>query len=464
MLGSLASAWLLPERVDKWLGVPDAQPRTRDDAGADAAKPALVKPAVDKAVLLANGHVLMPAKDVIYDWDPFAPEPLRSKSLGDAGPAHTSAFAPTGGRRFIVAKTDEQDNVRFELWDAERLVLLEELGTYVAEDPVVDFSHDGKRVMLLACAVPRGGRRACDAGVYDLATGALVHRTHLPPFPVTGRSRVAGRISPAGSYFALSGEEFATVAYDAESGRLAFRAGDPLEADIDDEILHFAFVDDRRLLTVSARAGLRLTELATGQSKTRRLDSVAGAESLRTLVGPDRASVATELTRMDGTFGVTLFVFEDGSGRDVRVPRPVCPQFCTMRWSGPREVVLHPNDDGAEHQLRVDVDTGRAVVEPYREPPPFEVFGVHPVHGDFDRFGTTKWHPEDRSARYPKGALVTPKGVRFDLATIDIDRVLTSAVADRFLLDALDGLHLLASDGTSAVLPQAPQQTPDIDR
>lgn len=420
-----------------------------------------VAPHFDHATLLANGHVLMPDKDVVHDWDPFAPVPFRKASLGDAGPAHTFTFAPLGGRSFVVAKADEEDNVRFELWDAERLVVIRSLGAaYAAEDPIVEFSEDGRRLMLLACAAPRNGKRTCEVGVHDLADGALVHRTKIPPLAVD-RERVVGRISRTGKYFALSCEGMRTLAYDAETGREVYRNPDPVQAAIDDEtrseIFHFAFVDDRRLLTASPNGGVRLTDLATGRAMTRFASRAGGAgdDDSRVLIAPNRDRVATEITRRDGTFGVALFAFDVGSGHDLAVPRQVCPATCAMRWSGPSELVLSENVTPASLQLRVDAATENAVSEPYREPPPFDVFGVHPVLGDFDEYGTTKWHPENRSTKSPNGALVTPKGVRIDLASIDM-QALMSAVGDRFFLDGLHGVRLFTADGASAELAIPP--------
>src|SRR6185369_2168184 len=104
---------------------------------------------------------------------------------------------------------------------------------------------------------------------------------------------------------------------------------------------------------------------------------------------------------------------------------------------------------------RIDAVTGSAVTEPAREPPPFDVFEAHPVLGDFDKFGRSTWHPEDRSTAYPKGALLTPKNVRIDLATVDMS-ALTSAVGDRFLFNGLRGLCLFTSDGERAELAAPP--------
>src|SRR5207249_3534706 len=110
----------------------------------------------------------------------------------------------------------------------------------------------------------------------------------------------------SGKYFALSGEASPTTAYEAETGRLVFRNPDPIEADIDDEILHFAFVDDRRLLTASALAGLRLTDLTAGRGGMGRGLPSSAAEDLRVLSSPDGHRVASEVTLHDGTFVVVL--------------------------------------------------------------------------------------------------------------------------------------------------------------
>lgn len=420
----------------------DAAPIDASPIDAAPTSPSLVLPRYDSATLLGNGHVLMPTKDIVYDWDPFGPTQLRKASLGDAGPAHTSSFVPLGGHQFVVAKADEADNVLFELWDAERLVPFAPLGGYVTETPFVDFSRDGKRLLIAACA-----KKQCDVGVNDLETGRLVHRTRIR---IPNDDPVQIRISPTGAYFGVSATDVATTAYDAETGRVVYKTKGGREAMIEDEIFDFGFVDDRHFLTANTSDGVSITDLATGKTITHALPWTTPDMNLRVLTGPSHDWIATELSNNSGRFSVLLLAV-DGAAHALDVPSPPCPQTCAMRWSGEHEVMLATNILPPPAEFRIDVAAGAGTIEPYHEPQPFEVFGVQPVHGDFDRFGTTKWHPENRTSAFPAGALVTPRGVQIDLRSVDMEALL-SASGDRFLFDGMHALQVITSDGKRAAL------------
>lgn len=403
------------------------------------------------ATLLGNGHVLLTERDMARDWDPFAPVPLREVRLGDAGPAHTFALTQVGGHRLVVAKSDESDDVRFELWDADRLTFLKDLGTYVVEEPDAVFSPDGKRLLILACTSVNDPKRACEAGVYEAADGALVHRTKLPPFP--GDVPIVGRLSHAGTYFATSAPGVAPTAYESRSGRRVFIDPDDDPTVTDDfqygMMVHFTFIDDRRMFT-AAEGIARLTDLSTGKSVTRGF----GRGMPRALIAPDHARAALQTSRSPG-FAVALFSFDEPSAHEMEIPDEACHGFCAMRWSGPHELTFSTNMLPAIRQYRVDAKTGRGVIEDYREPPLLDD-DAHPVRGpDFDAWGTTKWHHEGRSERYPKGALVTPSGVKIDLDSIDTSSVM-SAAGDRFLMDGDHVLRLVDRDGHQASLRRAP--------
>lgn len=415
--------------------------------------PKPVHPKFDNAFLLANGHVLMPEKDVVHDWDPFGPTPWRKVSLGDAGPAHTFAFAPHGGRRFVVAKADEEENIEYELWDAEALVPLTSLGKFKSDDPHVEFNRDLTRFIVLACEGHMKPMQVCETGVFDLATGKLVHRTKLPAFQ--GGFIMQAALSPAGTFFAVSGEHVATLAYASENGRQVFTSTDPVQLEVDDEFrsqpIHFAFLDDHRLLTAGQFYGLRVTDLVTGNTKKPKMNGLSGGDRPRVVLSPDGQYMASQFMRSDSTFGVEVVGFAGGNARELPVPRAVCPGACAMNWSGPHEVVFAENSDQAKLQFRLDAAIGKGLTEPYKEPAPFDEFGVHPVWGDFDKYGKTKWHPLDRSAKHPKGALVTPKGVEIDMDSFETSG-LNTAIGDRFFIDSVYGVTLFNADGKRADL------------
>lgn len=408
----------------------------------------------DKAVLLANGHVLMPTKDVVHDWDPFGTPAFRSASLGDAGPEHTFSFVPLGGRRFLVAKSSPamEDENRFELWDAERLVRLTELGVYVADTAEAAFSPDGSRALLLGCK-DRNGFRTCEVGVHDLATGELVHRTRIPPARLPGDVwRTEAKLGPGGRYFVLAAADAAIEVYDSATGQLRYR-GEPSATQIWDRWYDpFAFLDEQHLLAIASDGRShthRIVDLATGKV-TRITGPVSTrASALKPWISPDRRYVATLYSRPDGRSVVLVWNLVDRSTREHVIPADVCAERCDLRWAGPGTIVVTENTEEGTVQLTVDAVTGTAVMEPFRIPGPFEVFAARPVEGDFEKYGTRRWHPGN-------DALVSPRGARFELGQLDLG-ALTSAVGDRFLLNGLDYLRVLTADGrTSQILPALP--------
>lgn len=421
------------------------------EAEADAG--AVVRaPYHDKAVLLANGHVLMPTKDVVHDWDPYGTPAFRSASLGDAGPAHTFSFVPLGGRRFLVAKVEDEaeEKNRFELWDAERLVRLKDIGVYVADTARVEFSPEGARAVIVGCT-DHDGWRTCEVGVHEVASGALVHRTKIPRSRIPeDRWPTEAKLGPGGRYFVLRSGFDPIEVFDSATGRLRYR-GEERAAEIWDRWYDpYAFLDDRHLLVISGDGhAQRIVDLATRMQVSITRPVNRREPSVKPWISPDHARVATAFLRDDGRSGVLVWSLVDRSTREYVAPAEACPTRCDLRWASNTSVVLTENTEEGTVQLTIDTAADTTVVEPFRKPMFFDAFGAQPVEGDFEKFGRQRWHPED-------GDLVSPRGAHFALAQIDL-RALTSAVGDRFFVNGLDYLRVLTADGRSAeVLPALP--------
>ena len=409
-------------------------------------------PYFDKAVLLANGHVLMPTKDVVHEWDPFGTPAFRSVGLGDAGPAHTFSFVPLGGRRFLVAKVegDAEENNRFELWDAERLVRLKDIGVYVADTARVAFSPEGTRAVILGCR-DHDGWRTCEVGVHELATGDLVHRTKIPRSRLPeDRWPTEATLGPGGRFFVLRSGYDPIDVYDAASGQLRYH-GEEHAAEIWDRWYDpFAFLDERHLLAISGDGHLQRVVDLTTRMQVRIKRPVGRREPLvKPWISPDHARVATAFLRDDGQSGVLVWNLVDHTTREYLAPSEVCPERCDLRWASASTLVLTENTEEGTVQLTIDTAADTTAVEPFLTPMFFDAFGAQPVEGDFDKHGTHRWHPES-------GALVSPRGARFDLGRLDLG-ALTSAAGDRFFLNGLNYLRVLTADGrTSQILPALP--------
>jgi hypothetical protein len=404
--------------------------------------------------------VLLTAKRAVYDWDPASTAPPLGASLGEAagGAEGPIVAAQSGSARFVVAWPDAHDRLAPELWDATTLTKIQSMSTaFAGMQPMTATSPDGSRFVVLGCKSARDQALDCEATVYDLTRGSLVHITKLPTFE-TGPYMIDVQLSEDGRWFSLSNEFFPSEVRSSDTGSLVVRSPDSSETYFHESSTRVLFVDATHALNAWSFGGkMQVTDLASGRT-LRTIDlhtSVSGGDfTSGQQLSPDRKKVALVIKRTLGS-EAAVWSLDDGKYATYSIPNNVCPHYCELAWVGSKLVVAYKTAGVPSQQWRVNLDTGEPLVEPFSPPTVFDVAGFR-VTGDVgvSRFGgDSVFGIRDNgpmNGAGPKGTLETPSG-----AIVDLGPILAHSVHARFgrFLDFGGGaVRVISSDGSIAKL------------
>jgi hypothetical protein len=361
-----------------------------------------------------------------------------------------------GTPRLVVAWPGANDTLVPELWDATTLTKIKSMeATYGGMQPMTATSPDGKRYLVLGCRSPSDQHLACDATIYDLALGSIVHRTKLPAFE-TGPYMIMPQLSEDGRWFAVSNEFFRSEIHSSDTGNLIARSPDHNEEYFHDDSGRVLFVDATHALNAfSFGSKMQLVDLESGRV-LRSIDVHASPSAddftSEHHLSPDKKSIALLVRRPLGAEAV-VWNLDDGKSVSYSVPKHVCPSFCHLLWAGSKSLVAFMTSWPVKLRWRVDLDSGEQSVEPYAPSLVYDVAGFR-VIGDL---GATRYEGETTLAPHDHGpevapdwtaTLQTPSGARVELGLVTAHRV--QAAFGRFL-DFGDGaLRVVSPDGSIA--------------
>jgi hypothetical protein len=422
----------------------------------------------EEAVLLPSGRVLVTSRSAVFLWDPHTGAAPRRIDIADTGSQGGGALTSSGNTRFVVTR-ENAGKLVLDLWDAEALTKLKTLeGTWDGSAiSRASFSADGTRFSYAGCspALNRAESLDCEASVYTLPEGQLVHRTKLPTLE-TGIYLPQIVLSPTGRFFAISHEHLLTRAHESVSGKLVYSGSERNEVYLDDSSslsprLHFIFVDERRLLSSSTYGRkLEITNLETGKRvggldlKLTKDDFAYGHT-----LSPDRKRVAV-LIRRGKNVGSELAMWnvdDDTSSRHTLSPS-TCPDYCEVRWRSARDVVVHSRAISPETQWRLEADVGTPKDEPYELLPAFASGGFR-VFGDFDVSTSVprevRVDPKDHGEPYvkaPPAVVVTEAGANVPLPRLAPNGSALSVLGAELLLATREAVDVVSKDGSLAEL------------